>query len=52
MINYGKYLKGMTGIPLKVIVYGKKGVNYIEIKYTFMLDYRKISQGEYYDALS
>ena len=36
---------------LKVIIYEKKGDNYIEKCITYMLDYRKISQGEKHDTL-
>ena len=36
---------------LKVIVYGEKGDNYIDKCITYMLDYRKISQGDDHNAL-
>ena len=35
---------------LKVSVYGEKGVNNIYQKNTFMLNYRKISEGDNHDA--
>ena len=52
MLDYGKYLKEMTMIRLKVIVYGEKGDNCIDECITYMLDYEKMSQGEKHDALS